>query len=336
MPTLGPHRNVVVVGTPLQSLNAAEFVGFDDVTVLALEPAEPAAARQFAATLKLLFTESQVMTLPFGMMSGGAKRRWLSSFVSWNGVERVVLGAYHLAFMRYLARLHPGTEVVAVDDGSMTPAVVDHRQGMRSSPYLSGQPLPWPRRLAQRLLGIERGELPAVTFFTVYDLALHEADQVRRNDYSFLRARFGRERKLSPDRLVVGSSAVDTGLIDAGTYRNLVACMLEDVGDVPVRYRPHRHESLEQVAGLVTDFGMELASSDLPLELELLTGERLPGVLDCSFSTVLDTVPLLLDPLPALRVWLPVADRLSPRSRASIENMAARWMSHGLPVVRVA
>lgn len=325
-----------MVSSPLQALNAAAYLDFHcDFVVVALEPVEPVAAAQFKNTLRVLFDPARVVSVPFGTMSVFKKRRWLDSFVPAAGTRTVVLGGYHLAFMRRFAHIHPGAAVVAIDDGSMATSVVEHRYGRAPSPYLSGETAAWWRALAKRLVGADPGHLPAVTFFSIYDLDVDAPDSLVVNDFTAIRERFGNGGDRQPGHLVVGSSAVDTGLVDEATYRRLIEAITAQQDVEFIGYRPHRNESPERAAALAAAFGLKLMPLDLPLELELLVGASTPMVLDCSFSTVLDTVPLLLNPPPVMKVWLPEASELAASSRPSVEKLAANWAAKGLSITRV-
>ena len=217
----------------------------------------------------------------------------------------------------------------------MTASVVEHRYGRAKSPYLSGEVASWWRTPVKRLVGADPGELPVVTFFSIYDLDIEAPDRHVVNDFSSIRERFSGTRDQHAGHLVVGSSAVDTGLIGEATYRSLIKAITAQQDVEFVGYRPHRHECSQRASALAAEFGLKLMPLDLPLELELLTSSCTPMVLDCSFSTVLDTVPLLLDPSPVIHAWLPDGSQLSALSRLPVENLALRWAARGLPVTRV-
>jgi hypothetical protein len=151
---------------------------------------------------------------------------------------------------------------------------------------------------------------------------------LRPNTFGWTRARFGPPRLLGGTDLI-GTSLVETGVVDAGRYLAAVAELAERHG--AVRYFAHRKESQDKLHRLAEATGLEIVRPDLPLELVARRGPTGREVVTFP-STVVHTLPLVLAGTDAgLTVVDVAADWLtpaaSPRAHAfltSITRPAAR------------
>ena len=124
--------------------------------------------------------------------------------------------------------------------------------------------------------------------FTALPVALPGV-QVRRNDYAWVRSRWPAP-EVKPTADLVGTSLVETGVVQAERYRLGVQSLIERYQ--VDRYFAHRKETepkLDQIAAL----GVEVVRPDLPLELVARRGPV--GHTMLSFpSTMVHTLPLVL------------------------------------------
>ena len=114
--------------------------------------------------------------------------------------------------------------------------------------------------------------------------------EVTANDFAWTRGRFGPPR-LTRAADIVGTSLVETGVVDADRYLAAVRTLARTHG--ATRYFAHRKESAEKLHRLRDETGLEIVRPDLPLELIARRGPI--GRLILSFpSTVVHTLPLAL------------------------------------------
>ena len=113
--------------------------------------------------------------------------------------------------------------------------------------------------------------------------------EVLRNDYAWVRSRWPAP-EVKPTADLVGTSLVETGVVQAERYRLGVRSLIERYQ--VDRYFAHRKETepkLDQIAAL----GVEVVRPDLPLELVARRGPVGRTVLSFP-STVVHTLPLVL------------------------------------------
>ncbi|MEU2391080.1 hypothetical protein [Streptomyces sp. NPDC007369] len=129
-----------------------------------------------------------------------------------------------------------------------------------------------------------------VEVFTSMPVTVHGTMTLRVNDFAWTRARFGPPR-LTRGTDLVGTSLVETGVVDAAGYLDAVRALTVRHG--ATRYFAHRRESAEKLRVLSEATGLEIVRPDLPLEL---TARRGPiGRTVVSFpSTVVHTLPYAL------------------------------------------
>jgi hypothetical protein len=110
------------------------------------------------------------------------------------------------------------------------------------------------------------------------------------NQYAWTTGRFGPPRVIDSADLV-GSSLVETGVVDAEPYLRKVAELVRDHG--VQRYFAHRRESADKLEVLRERTGVRVVRPSLPLELYARSGPVGRTVLSFP-STLVHTLPLVL------------------------------------------
>jgi hypothetical protein len=87
---------------------------------------------------------------------------------------------------------------------------------------------------------------------------------VTAHDFAWTRSRFGPPR-ITKGADMVGTSLVETGVVDAERYLDAVRTLAKTHG--ATRYFAHRRESTEKLHRLAVETGLEVVRPDLPLEL---------------------------------------------------------------------
>ncbi|WP_328300432.1 hypothetical protein OG389_23595 [Streptomyces sp. NBC_00435] len=216
--------------------------------------------------------------------------------------RRVVLGDPFSRYVQLLLTLVRAEELVVVDDGTATMEfVAQTARGERLVRWhrVGGGGLPGRLRelayapvsaTARRRFTPGPGSGRRVEVFTSMPVTAHGAMTVRLNDFAWTRSRFGPPR-LTKGTDLVGTSLVETGVVDADRYRDAVRALTLEHG--ATRYFAHRRESPEKLRALSEATGLEIVRPDLPLELIARRGPV--GRTIVSFpSTVVHTLPYAL------------------------------------------
>ncbi|MFD8631672.1 hypothetical protein [Streptomyces sp. NPDC059533] len=214
----------------------------------------------------------------------------------------VVVGDPFSRYVQLLLTLVRAEELVVVDDGTATMEFVAqtargerlvrwHRVGGGGLPArvreLAYAPV---SATARRRFTPPAGSGRTVEVFSSMPVTPHGGMTLRLNDFAWTRDRFGPPR-LTKGTDLVGTSLVETGVVDAGHYLEAVRVLTREHG--ATRYFAHRRESAEKLRALSEATGLEIVRPDLPLELIARRGPV--GRTVVSFpSTVVHTLPYAL------------------------------------------
>ncbi len=178
-------------------------------------------------------------------------------------------------FSRYVQLLLTITrahDLVVVDDGTATMEFVTqlahgerlvrwHRKGSRPGPRdLLFAPVS--RSARHRLTPTPDRQVSVFSSMPIEDIP--DGVTVTANDFAWTRARFGPPR-ITKGADMVGTSLVETGVVDADRYLDAVRALARTHG--AARYFAHRRESAEKLHRLAVETGLEIVRPDLPLEL---------------------------------------------------------------------
>ncbi|WP_446459233.1 hypothetical protein [Streptomyces yangpuensis] len=218
----------------------------------------------------------------------------------------VVIGDPFSRYVQLLLTLVRAEELVVVDDGTATMEFVAqtargerlvrwHRVGggglpgrVRELAYAPVSAAARRRFVAERAAG--RGAEHRVELFTSMPVAPCGGMTLRANEFAWTRARFGPPR-LTRGTDLVGTSLVETGVVDPGRYLDAVRSLALEHG--ATRYFAHRRESPEKLRALSRATGLEIVRPDLPLELIARRGPVGRTILSFP-STVVHTLPYAL------------------------------------------
>jgi hypothetical protein len=183
---------------------------------------------------------------------------------------------------------HPG-EVVVVDDGTATLEF--------ATQLAHGEPLRrWHAGLGVArtpLAGYARSflERSRLRLFTVMTVTSLPGSRVEHHGYDWTRRRFGPPRLLRGTD-VIGSSLVETGVVEPEAYLDAVTKLAERPGAAG-RYFAHRREHADKLQEISRRTGLRIVRPRVPLEVELRRGPV--AELLASFpSSVGYTLPLVL------------------------------------------
>ncbi|WP_030382627.1 MULTISPECIES: hypothetical protein [unclassified Streptomyces] len=307
-PGPGPGT-LAFVESPVQLLNVLEWAHAHapdgqwppgaGLTLVVLSPVDPMTRGQLRRMAELAreeghevrWEEARGGTLaPFQTVGG------LTSLL--RRARRVVMGDPFSRYVQLLLTLTKAAELVVVDDGTATMEFVTqlaqgerlvrwHRKGGRPGPRdLIFAPVsssarrrltPTPERTVEIFSSMPIEEIP-------------DGVTVAANDFAWTRSRFGPPR-VAKGADMVGTSLVETGVVDADRYLDAVRTLAKTHG--ATRYFAHRRESTEKLHRLAVETGLEIVRPDLPLELIARRGPVGRTILSFP-STVVHTLPLAL------------------------------------------
>ncbi|MFE2586330.1 hypothetical protein [Streptomyces sp. NPDC059378] len=307
--TTGTPHTLAFVESPVQLLNVLEWAhahglggpertgaGF---TLVVLSPMDPMTRGQLRRMAELAREDGHEVrweearggtAAPFRTIGG------LSRLL--RAAERVVMGDPFSRYVQLLLTITRARDLVVVDDGTATMEFVAqlargerlvrwHRKGGRPGPRdLVFAPV---SSSARRRL--TPGDGRRVEIFS--SMPIEEAPEgvtITQNAFAWTRSRFGPPR-VAKGADLVGTSLVETGVVDADRYVSAVGALARAHG--ATRYFAHRRESTDKLHRLARETGLEIVRPELPLELIARRGPIGRTILSFP-STVVHTLPLAL------------------------------------------
>lgn len=286
---------LALVESPAQILHLLEWVHAvrpaDRVRVAVLAPTDPVTLGQLRSMADFVEEEDLDLHWYSPRTSPMAGLRTLARLrTELHEARRLVIGDPFSGLIQAMLPFARPREVVVVDDGTATMEF--------AAQFAGGQPLQ--RWDAGARIGIARAPLArhARAFFrrtrpqlfTVMPVAV-PGSQAHRHEYDWTRRRFGPPAALR-GLDVVGSSLVETGVVEAEPYLDAVTRLASDPG-AGGRYFAHRREDPGKLRRLAQCSGLRIVRPKVPLEIELRRGPV--AIRLASFpSSVGYTLPLVL------------------------------------------
>ncbi|MDW4908497.1 hypothetical protein RB628_24950 [Streptomyces sp. ADMS] len=212
--------------------------------------------------------------------------------------QRIVMGDPFSRYVQVLLNITNARDLVVVDDGTATMEFVSQlargerlvrwhrksrRPGARDMLFL-----PVSSKARRRLTPGGKRRVEIFSSMPIEDTP--KGVEVTANDFAWTRSRFGPPH-IAEGADMVGTSLVETGVVDADRYREAVRTLARTHG--VTRYFAHRRESPEKLHDLAACTGLEVVRPDLPLELIARRGPIGRTILSFP-STVVHTLPLAL------------------------------------------
>lgn len=302
-------RSLALVESPAQLLNVVEWASqagepLDDLTVTVLAPTNEVTRRQLRAMSALAREDGFQVLWHEPRLGGAAIARTVRALASeLSGIERLVVGDPFSGVMQVVMSISRAPEVVIVDDGTAT---LEFARQWTAGEHLSrwhSVATPGHRRqistfARDQVSGSVRRRISPeggcrLGLFTSLDVDLAKVE-ISRNTFGWVRSRFPvPEVKLGSD--LIGTSLVETGVVDAEAYLGGVASLVEQ--HAVDRYFAHRKESDEKLAR-IERLGVAVVRPDLPLEIAARLGVLARRLISFP-STVVHTLPLVLVDTPA-------------------------------------
>ncbi|MGC2999474.1 hypothetical protein ACPF8X_14190 [Streptomyces sp. G35A] len=330
----GPHT-LAFVESPVQLLNVLEWAHAHasgaGLTLVVLSPVDPMTRGQLRRMAELAREEGHEVRWEEARGGPAAPLQTIGGLAGLlRRAARVVLGDPFSRYVQLLLTITRARDLVVVDDGTATMEFVGqlargerlvrwHRKGGRPGPRdLLLAPVsaaarrrltPGPERHVEVFSSMPMEDTPPGVTLTAHTFA-------------WTRDRFGPPR-ITGGADLVGTSLVETGVVDADAYLEAVRSLAAAHG--ARRYFAHRRESTEKLHRLAVETGLEIVRPELPLELIARRGPIGRTVLSFP-STVVHTLPLAL---AGTEVTVAVCDidpawltrDASPRARGFLSNV---------------
>jgi hypothetical protein len=303
-------KTLALVESPAQLLNVLEWThqsGADpsELSTAVLAPRSEMSRLQLSALTEVARTVGHTVQWHELRHGGVSTARTVASLATQlPAVHRLIIGDPFSGAIQLLLTLSRASEVVVVDDGTAT---IEFARLLTAGKDLvrwhSTSSSGHRRRiaaLASRRMGPGSG--CRLSLFTCMPVHLVDVP-ILRNDFSWVRGFYPTPR-VKVDADLIGTSLVETGVVDLGHYLRGVET-LANVHAVD-RYFAHRKEDLDKLAQ-ISRLGLRIVRPDLPLEV---TARRGPiGQKIISFpSTVVHTLPLVLSDTSAELQVCDIAD----------------------------
>ncbi|MEU6479499.1 hypothetical protein ABZ858_21905 [Streptomyces sp. NPDC047017] len=266
------------------------------LTLVVLSPTDPMSRGQLRRMAGLAREEGHEVRWEEARDGGTAPFRTIGGLTpALRRADRVVMGDPFSRYVQLLLTITRAADLVVVDDGTATMEFVAqlargerlvrwHRKGGRRGPRdLLFAPVSAAARRRLTPGGARRVEV----FSAMPVDEVPEGVSVTVNRFVWARARFGPPRIIAGADLV-GTSLVETGVVDGERYLEAVRALAEAHG--VRRYFAHRRESADKLHRLAARTGLEVVRPDLPLELIARRGPIGRTVLSFP-STVVHTLP---------------------------------------------
>ncbi|WP_282084710.1 hypothetical protein [Streptomyces tendae] len=330
----GP-RTLAFVESPVQLLNVLEWAHNRapgaELTLVVLSPVDPMTRGQLRRMAELARKEGHEIRWEEARGGATAPFRTVGGLTTaLRQADRVVMGDPFSRYVQLLLTITRAHDLVVVDDGTATMEFVTqlahgerlvrwHRKGSRPGPRdLLFAPVS--RSARHRLTPTPDRQVSVFSSMPIEEVP--EGVTVTANDFGWTRSRFGPPR-ITKGADMVGTSLVETGVVDADRYVDAVRALAKTHG--AARYFAHRRESAEKLHRLAVETGLQIVRPDLPLELIARRGPIGRTILSFP-STVVHTLPLALagtevrvavcDIDPA---WL--TESASPRARGFLSGV---------------
>ncbi|WP_443333716.1 hypothetical protein [Streptomyces sp. CB02923] len=292
------------VESPVQLLNVLEWAygaQATSLTVVVLAPHDPMTRGQLRRMAELAREEGFSVRWEEARGGAAAPLRTIGGLTPrLRRAGRVVIGDPFSRYVQLLLTLTRARDLVVVDDGTATMEFITqlangerlvrwHRHGGGRGPrdLLFA---PFSAAARRRLAPAPEGGRRTVGLFTSMPVEPPPGIRVLSNEFAWTRRRFGPPR-LTRGTDIVGTSLVETGVVDPDRYLGAVAALARVHG--ATRYFAHRRETAAKLHRIATETGLQVVRPDLPLELIARRGPV--GRLIISFpSTVVHTLPLAL------------------------------------------
>lgn len=214
---------------------------------------------------------------------------------SGSNIKTVILGDYRpITFRQVFHFLSEAVNVVLVDDGSVTPEVVEYREGRWKDEVLSKELIKWRPAPIEFKDPYIYFEPRSITFFTIYSsiIAKHSNDDIILDNKLFKEWLVKDIKVNNSDAWIIGTNHLEGGITDQYQY---FAALSQIVGFLrtfvdKVTYFSHRNEDTNKLELISRFYDLHVKAIEVPIEMYIKDSQLIAGNIATIASTVNDTV----------------------------------------------
>jgi hypothetical protein len=322
-------RNLFVVDTPYQLLNATEAVHSLQLENNHLVVIRPKNGTQDRFTPLIRVDDWETVSFP-SLLHQPNRRvqnllhpvvdRWYCRYLHFrqmyalaklaarfHEVDRLFLGHYSdkwTLFMRHLANTIKYNTLYLLDDGTDTIEINEKRHGAESDEpegridgSTSGVSVR--KRIEAHLRAMYwnlcLADAPSITFFTTYDLIVRKSDRLIKNNYDYLRSLAPPQRVVMPDAVIFLGMCIVDGYIDMNAHLDFLAEVKAYFGEKRMIYVAHPRDSESCVSRIKEHLNCEIWPCSSVIEHDLIVKGIKPKAIAAFPSSALITLASLMD-----------------------------------------
>jgi hypothetical protein len=245
-----------------------------------------------------------------------------------NKFENIFIGDYRLLNFKIFPINLKHKKAYLLDDGTSTFTIQEFylkdQKEFPEKPVISfGKKV-----IAQYLFGFKTHLEERIHLFTCYNIEPHIGQEIVKNDYSYTRTHINARRELRIDKdkvYFIGAKYVESNLMLENEYFLILKKIREAFNQKKFIYIPHRGEresKLKDIEGL----GIDIVNFSNIVEIELLYGSELPGIICGLTSSVLVNIPKIY---PKIKVMAYKVNEefFLPSYRQSVKSVYRRFES---------
>jgi hypothetical protein len=216
---------------------------------------------------------------------------------------------YTVKHMFHIANTLRHERLFLLDDGTSTIVINEDRKN-RLTNVDCGPAMPnshfgrLSKLIRDRFVEWDQKEAPSVTFFSAYDINVRDGDFLIKNEYKHLRAQT-KKAVQSDSVFFVGQLMVETEYISEESYLECIAKVKDYFAPDKLVYIPHPRASASRVRKIEESLGLTIMRTNIPIECEICIRGNRPKVLASFLSSALQNCKLMLDDLSIKAFHIP-------------------------------
>ena len=242
----------------------------------------------------------------------------------------IFIGDYRLLnFKIFLSNLKH-KKAYLLDDGASTFTIQElylkDQKEFPEKPFMSFSK----KVIAKYIFGFKTHLNERINLFTCYNIAPHKGQEIVKNDYSYTRSHINarQELKINEDKVYfIGAKYVESNLMLENDYFHILEKIKEVYIQKELIYIPHRGESESKLKDL-KDKGINIVYFSNIVEIELLYGRELPGLICGLTSSVLVNIPKIYPKIKVI-AYKVNEELFLPSYRQSVRSVYGRFENEG-------
>lgn len=291
-------KNIFIVGSPLQLLNAIEakyFFGGEE-NILIMKHFKDPRNNQPMEALLVMANWSKIIHLKHY----GFKRTLLNDFYQLRKIlkeyvkyDKLFIGDYTPINVRIFAANIAANEVFLLDDG-MVSIHIQKNYLHSNLPYIHNNLEDTLKRfVAKWIFGLENRIKEKIHLFTCFSLLPYPWQKVIKNDYSFLKSIIEKQNQQVVEKekiFFIGAPLVEERIVSVDYFMKMMKKIKLYYDNKEIIYIPHRHESVGKLHIIDNIPGFDIIRMDNIIEISFVKKKIIPSHIASFYSTSLTTL----------------------------------------------